>query len=138
MPLGKMSPRPSRLPALKLFLSCMKTGRCLIASLLCSLKLTFLLVYVTPHIPGVLFFYHCTKYVVTKYLCLGYVSIVRVSRLVATQLRAPLSRHSTLCCDMEYLMSWNSLLQRKVYSVTTPLQETLSQHTNSLSRHEIP
>ena len=39
--------------------------------------------------------------------------------LVVTQCLAPLSRHRKLCRDMEDLMAWNSLSQRKVYPVAT-------------------
>ena len=62
MPLGKMSPRPSRSPVLKLLLSCMKTGRGLIASLLCSLKLTHISAGIcnAPYLGGPFFFFFTT------------------------------------------------------------------------------
>ena len=72
MPLGKISPQASPLQALKLLLSCMKTGRVIIASLLCSLKLTHISASICnapyPEGPFFFFFYHCTKSVATEYL----------------------------------------------------------------------
>ena len=68
--------------------------------------------------------------------CHGRASLPCAHSLVSTQCLAPLSRHRTLCCNMENLMSWNSMLRRKVYLVSTQFQATVST-SNSLLRRKL-
>ena len=55
-------------------------------------------------------------------------SLSHAHSLVVIQCLAPLSRHRTLCRDMENLMFWNSLSRHNVYYIVTQFQATLSRH----------